>query len=151
MSPLLQHDVDRLVGRGIIEARGVRHVRDKDGNWRLDARYRLQPEFAEPIIECADALAGQAAQMAYVREVVYAASALGTEGLIHASTGDAAYADPAAGSMIDLAPWRPGALNASSQVALRVGELMEDKVTLSRAELLHLYVRALYERLSRAA
>jgi hypothetical protein len=151
MSPLVQHDVDRLVGCGVLEPQVVRHIRDADGNWRLDARYRLHREFADPIIKRALSLTGQAAQMKYVREVVYAASALGTKGITEAAAGDAAYADPTEGSVVDLAPWRPGAVNASSQVALHLGELMRGQVSLGRAELIHLYVRALYERLPRAA
>lgn len=151
MSPLLQRDVDRLVGIGVIEARKVRHVRDQDGNWRLDAHYRLRGEVAETIIERALSLDGQAAQMEYVREVVYAASALGSRGIARATTTDAAYTDPVDGSMVELAPWRQGEQNATAQVALRLGELVHDQVTLEPAELLHLYVRALYERLPRAA
>jgi hypothetical protein len=151
MSPLLQHDVDGLVGSGVIEARDVRHVRDEDGNWRLDARYRLHHEFADRIIEHAQLLEGQAAQMSYVREIVYAASALGGERLTEAPSGDAAYSDLADGSVVDLAPWRPGMLNASTRVAFRLGDLVGEELKLGRAELIHLYVRALYERLPRAA
>jgi hypothetical protein len=151
LSPTLQYDVDRLVGRGLLEAQQVRHARDEDGNWRLEARYSLNHALCEPILALARKLPMHAAQLTYVREVVYAASAFGARDVAEAALGDAAYSDLADGSVVDLAPWRPGAMNASTEVALRFGELMSGELTLGQAEMIHLYVRAVYKRLPHAA
>ena len=152
MSPLLQHDVDLLVGHGIVEAQSVRHHRDEDGNWRLDANYQLHHAFADQILERAELLEREGGQLRFVREVVYAAAGLSGPGIAAAPTEDAAYANPLIddGSMVDIAPTgRP--TNASASVALRFGALLVSDVALAPAEMIHLYVRELYNRLQRAA
>jgi hypothetical protein len=152
LSPSFQHDIDRLVGRGVIIPYDVKHILDRDKNWRLEASYSLNHDFAEQIIEVASSFERYAEELAFVREVVYAMSALGEPALREATISDAAYGDEliAFGNLLDLAA-RGRRPNATARVALRFGELLEPQLQLASAEMIHLYVRELYRRLQHAA
>lgn len=148
-SPLIQSDVDRLVGLGILIPSDVRHAEDEDGLWRLDAKYAIDLSRAQPIVDAAKPFARFAREIDYLREIVIAASSLGGHGIANASVGDATYSDKMVdvGSLINVA--RPGTtINLSAQVALRIGELAPVDVALSDSEMVHLYVRALHDRLA---
>lgn len=149
-SPILQRDVDLLVGRGILVAASVRHVEDADGNWRLDAHYTLNDKFVNPILDAANKL--ELTELPYVREVVFAMSGLGLLGIARASALDASYGSELVdiGGMVDIGS-DPSSLNDTARVAMRFGVLMESQVKLSAAEEVHLYVLELYKRISYAA
>jgi hypothetical protein len=76
----------------------------------------------------------------------------GLLGILSASASDASYGDDviAFGEVVNLES-RRDYVNPSARVARRFGELMADDAALMPAELVHLYVRELYNRLSRAA
>ena len=152
MSPALQHDVDLLVARGVLLADRVRHVPDEGTSWRLDARYSVNPPYADPILIVAASFDEQAAQLAFVDEVVNAVAGLGLDGISRASSTDAAYSDVVVdfGGLLDLGG-RLDQANLSAQVALRFGRLSAPRTMLTSAEMVHLYVRELYSRLSSAA
>lgn len=152
MSPRLQAEIDHLVGRGLVVPSDVAYVATRDGGRRLEARYALNHELAARVLETAAMHEGTARQLHFAKEVVFALSALGGMSPSDASSHDAAYGDPVVdtGDLLDLA--RDGSTeNRTARVALRFGELMRDQVRLSESELIHLYVRALYERLPNAA
>lgn len=152
MSPLLQQDLDRLVGRGVVLASSVRHLVDRDGDWRLDANYDLSTVFADGIIATARQFETQAAHFDFVREVVYAMSGLGLLGISAASASDASYSDDLVdfGGLVDIASV-PGDSNPTVRVARRFSELLDPDINLTSAEMVHLYVRELHTRMNRAA
>jgi hypothetical protein len=151
MSPEFQADVDRLVGKGVVQPCSVRHVLDEDGRWRLDAHYQLNYGFGLAILETASAFENQARQLRFVHEVVHAVSALGEDAIDLATTSDAAYGSDFVdvGGIVDIAS--NGKTNESARTASRIGDLMMPEVALSSAEMVHLYVRELHKRMGLVA
>lgn len=152
LSPPLQEDLDSLVGRGVVEPRNVRHVRDADHVWRLEASYLLNWTMAGPILEKASTYESEADQVRLTEEVVLAVSALSSDTIAEATAADAAYGDLLVdnGEVLDIET-RTGETNLTARVALRFGQLMEPEVNLSPAEMVHLYVRQLDKRIRRVA
>lgn len=152
LSPTLQQDVDLLVGCRVVLASGLRHVQDADRGWRLDARYALNEATIGPILRRARDFPEQDDHLRFVREVVFAMSALGVRGIPAASREDAAYGDDviADGDMVDIGG-SAGRLNPTARVALRFAELLGPETAFAPAEMIHLYVRELYGRLKHAA
>jgi hypothetical protein len=150
-SPALQEDVDALVGRAVVEPFDVKHLRDADGAWRLDANYALTP-LAEPVLERGMLLPHLAAEISFAEEVVLAVSNLTPTAIDQVADTDATYGDieVAFGEIVDMQQddHEP---NLSAQVALRFGELLSAEVRLSPAEMVHLYVHELDKRLRRVA
>jgi len=143
----LQHDVDRLVGRGVVAVSDVSHSVDSDGLWRLDANYALNSAFGAPILDQARLFNEFADEIAYTREVVYALSGLGQAGLAHAPSFDASYGDELvdSGDMVNLEAGDRGD-NLTAQVADRFEEVVPPGITITDAEKVHLYIRELYSR-----
>ncbi|MEX2291791.1 MAG: hypothetical protein WD794_15880 [Mycobacteriales bacterium] len=142
--PALQRDVDALVGAGLVEVVRFAHLPDEGGRgWRLDADLRLVGPAAAPVLAAVDGLPEQASRAAFVREVVYAASGLGLNGVDRIGLLDATYVDPRVdvGGVIDFAP--EARMNPTAQAALGFAALASG-VRLSEPELIHLYVRHLY-------
>lgn len=144
-SPVIQADVDRLVGVGVLVATNVRHREDADGLWRLDSDYTLNPGFAEPILEAARGLEKYEHEINFLGEVVLALSGFGALNIDRASASDASYGnemiDP--GGMVDLDAVDG---NQTARVAMRFGELAPPDFSLSDSEKVHLYLRELYAR-----
>jgi hypothetical protein len=150
MSPDLQVDIDRLVGVGVVDVFSVRHRQDTDGKWQLDASYGLNRKFAAPILDAVSEQDLQDAELRFVREVVYAMA--GLPSMADAVTRDASYGDALIddGGLVDIAS-HGDQVNITAQVALRFGELMRERdVTLTPAEMVHLYGRELDRRASSA-
>jgi hypothetical protein len=145
--PSLQADLDRLVGRGVVAASEVHYVREEP-HWRLDANYALNRQFADRILAVVESFPMRAGELGFVREVVYAASGLGVEGLQTVTELDATYSDPLVdvGGMIEVERDPGEANNLTAQVALRFGELLDGESTVSTAEMVNLYMRRLYAR-----
>lgn len=147
--PSLQRDLDLLVGQGVVQAARVRYLQNEKGHgWRLDAHYTLETEFSERILSATRRYEFQTKKLKFIREVVYAASGLGPDGIDNLGEIDAAYSDPLVdvGGVVDI-DTESGRANASAQVALRFGELTPDSRVLTDSELVHLYVRHLYARM----
>lgn len=151
MSPELQHDVDRLVGMGLLVPSAVQHRMDQDGLWRLDAEYVLNEAFSDRVLDVASTLPALMEQIEFVREVVYAVSGLGDTGIPAATSKDASYGDELVdfGDVVDIATVGASE-NATAQVARRFGVLMREE-GFSSAEMIHFYVRELYKRVANAA
>lgn len=148
MSPLLQADVDHLVGRGIVEASEVHHEKDEDGDWRLSANYALNRVLAGPILEEIQRHPETDSELRFVRELVLAFSAIGPSGLGSVAKSDASYGDIMVdvGGMVDIAT-DSSERNLSARVAFRFKDLMDREVALSPAEMTHYYVRELQKRI----
>jgi len=148
LSPILQHDLDLLVGQGVVQPFHVSHRLDADNSWRLDASYSLVETPARRILAAAQSFEQSLSHIEFIVELVQAMSALGMKGIAQSSGQDATYASSSIdyGSVVDLSGH-----NASTQVALRFGTLLEEDARLTRAEMIHLYVRELYKRLGHVA
>jgi len=152
LSPGLQRDLDLLVGRRVVRASALRHVRDRDKAWRLDARYALNQDTAQAILRRARAFPEQGDHLRFVQEVVLAVSALGVRGIPAVGREDATYGDDVIsdGDMVDISA-RQGRLNPTARVALRFADLLGPDTIFAPAEMIHLYVRELYGRLKNVA
>lgn len=146
--PALQHDLDLLVGLGVVQVESFGYEEDDGHGWRLSATYTLNRAFADRIIR--EVLTHDLAERShsFVREVVYAASGLGIEGIEQVGLADAAYSNPVVdvGDVVEIESER--GVNASARTALRFKALTRERTSLSDAETVHLYVRHLYSRMN---
>lgn len=146
--PSLQHDLDELVGVGLVDVVNFDYVLTPANQWRISATYALCRDRIEPITTAVRGFAEQTRKLDFVREVVYAASALGPEGIADIGVLDATYSDPliGTGGLLDVDASR-GGRNPTADVAARFATLSEDPTTYGDAELVHLYVRHLFRRM----
>lgn len=146
--PVLQRDLDRLVGQGLVLVQRLAYTPSDDGDgWRLDADYILS-DLAQPVFELMKSFDLQRDKLGFVQEVVYAASGLGQLGIDRLGLIDATYSDPVVdvGGVIDMEVDEGGS-NATADVARRFAEITRTSHDLSQAESVHLYVRHLYKRM----
>jgi len=145
--PALQHDLDRLVGMGLVTIRGLDHVRDQENRWRLEGWYGLNHAFSNPIISHLATYADERKLVSFVLELAYAISALSDEDLDNAVGEDATYSDPMVsfGNIVDFDEWRR--TNYSANVARKFENLIPNGAHATPGEMLHLYVRHLHRRL----
>jgi hypothetical protein len=146
--PVLQHDLDRLVGLGVVVITGLGHEVDDDGRWRLRGSFGLNPELAGGALHAIDSFADEQAVSAFLSELGLALSSLPEDSFSRAPMEDATYADTlvTAGNVVDFAEWQRR--NFSANAARRFLELMPEGVQATQSELLHLYVRHLRSRLT---
>jgi hypothetical protein len=150
-SPALQADVEDLVGQGVVIPSDVQYVQDPDSGWRLQAAYRLHWSFGARILDEARSFKRWEREVRFVEEVVLAFSTIDQNRLLAAVATDASYGDfeVSAGRLLDIARDEEHP-NLTARVALRFRHLLEPKVHLRAPELVHLYVRELDRRMSRA-
>lgn len=144
--PSLQRDLDVLVGRGVVEVCDLSVSPEASAESPITASFSLTP-LAGPPLNLILASEYFLRQYEFVREVTYAAAALGPEGLAGIGTVDASYADPFAdvGSVIEL-----GQPSSSGRTTAEVAEKFRDlapDADLTDSQLVHLYLRHLYSRL----
>jgi hypothetical protein len=147
--PVLQEDVDDLVGAGVLDVVRMEYLQIDGGKgWRMDADYKLAPQFAGRVMKVALSSSELVRRIEMTREVVYAASGLGEESIEDIGAIDAAYSDPVLsfGNVLDVTT-QDGEVNASARAAIEFSRLSEGPGDLSSAELVHLYVRHLYSRI----
>ena len=115
--PSLQHDLDRLVGKGVVFISGISHVLDEEQQWRLEGSYNLNRSFADRILAVTKKFDNENRLLTFLQELAYAISALSGHDLERATTQDATYSDPIidAGNVIDFAEWRK--INYSANAA----------------------------------
>lgn len=145
--PDLQHDLDRLVGRGVVTISDVGHVQDEEKRWRLEGAYRLHGAFAQPILAALDDFPDESRLGAFIVELGYALSALSDEEFDRAVSEDATYSDPTVlpNNVIDFAEWRER--NYSANAAERFDHFIPGG-NATPGEKLHLYVRHLHRRIN---
>ena len=144
--PVLQADLDRLVGIGMVRISDVAHVRDVEGKWRLEGRYTLNLPMAKPALRF---LLGQPDEIrvaSFLRELGFALSALSEEELTGALTEDATYGDPDVGTnnVLDFGEW--ATRNPSWEAARFFDEFMTGGMRTTPGEKLHLYVSHVHRR-----
>lgn len=145
--PVLQHDLDRLVGRGMVLISGLNHVRDEDKRWRLEGSYCLNRNFAGDALQVLRGYEEDAVFTSFVKELAYALSALSDEDLDRAVSEDATYSDPLVsfGNIVDFDEWRK--TNYSANAARQFEHLIPLGSEATPGEMLHLYVRHLHRRI----
>lgn len=138
--PELQQAIDRLVGRGLIEAVGLRAALDtEDARYRVIARYRLRREPVQGALDRHEQLYAPEAQ--FLRELAAAYSALTDAQIGVASRFDARFADASVdfNDVIDFGEWKSPALNFSRNAAMAFAP----ERGLEPAERLYLYLEHL--------
>lgn len=145
--PALQRDLDVLVGRGMVEVHDLSISARAGGPVPISASFSLTSLAAVPFAQISASQYFER-QLDFVREVTFAAAALGPRGLEGIGTVDASYADPFAdvGSVIELGESSTSG-RTTAAVAQRFRALAPD-ADLTDAQLIHLYLRHLYSRMS---
>ena len=144
--PVLQRDLDRLVGMGMVLISEVAHVQDSEGKWRLEGRFRLNGRMAEPAVEYLRHLPDEQRFASFVGELAFALSALGETELEHALVEDATYSDPGVSNnnVLDFEEWTR--TNPSVNAANYFDRFMPSGTKATPGEKLHLYVRHIRRR-----
>lgn len=145
--PDLQHDVDLMVGHGMVLVTDVGHALDADGRWRLEGCYRLHRSLATPSLEFLAGFHDEQRVDTFVTELAYALSALGELEFENALAEDATYGDPMVSddNVLDFSEW--ALRNPSARAVSYFDRFMPAKVPTTKGEKLHLYVRHLRKRL----
>ena len=145
--PSLQRDLDRLVGMGVVTISGLAYVLDEEERWRLEGSYRLNRDFANPLLKYLARFDQERLLLSFLQELAIALSALSDEEMEAAVVGDANYSDPRLdfGDVVDFAEWQQR--NYSAVAATEFESLLPAGDRATRGEELHLYVRHLQTRL----
>jgi hypothetical protein len=149
--PDLQHNIDLLVGRGMVLAREVHYEEhDRDG-WRVEASYSLNENLARKVLSAAAHFPDETYAAQFVLELCLALSALPEEILDRAFTLDATYSSLASSpnSIVSLAGSDQS--NRSARAARSIGEAVTPTAPMNPAEEVHLYLRHLYRIAGRSA
>lgn len=146
--PELQHDLDGLVGLGLVIISDLGHVQDEDGHWRLQGAYRLHHLLADPCLSAIRRFDNERLVHSFLIELGLALSSVPRDRLWAAAQEDATYADPltSVGNVIDFAEWQRQ--NWSTNAARRFAALLPEGIQATRGEQLHLYFRHLRSRLT---
>jgi hypothetical protein len=145
--PVLQGDLDRLVGMGVVFISKLSHERDLDGRWRLEGSYQLNRRFADRILDGLASFQSEQRVRGFIDELAFAMSALSFEEIDASASEDATYSDPVIdiGNVVDFAEWRH--TNYSAAAARQFRFLLPGGAQATPGELLHLYVHHLQARL----
>jgi hypothetical protein len=141
--PILQRDLDGLVGSGVVLISGLGHVLNEDKQWRLEGSYRLNRSFGARIVDRIRSLDVERRLLGFQQELAYAFSALSDAEMDNAIGEDATYSSPLVdfGNVIDFSEWQRR--NYSANAAERFESLLPDEGRATSAEKLHLYLRHL--------
>ncbi len=145
--PDLQHDLDRMVGTGMVIVRGVHHVHDSVGKWRVEGMYGLNRQLTRTALEYLLGLYDEGRVAAFARELAFALSALDDSDLERALIEDATYSDPTFSddNVLDFEEWSQR--NPSVNAAAYFDHFMPAGTRATAGERLHLYVRHLHRRI----
>jgi len=145
--PTLQHDLDRLVARGMVLVSHLGYTRDEQGHWRLEGAFRLNRLFAEGPIRQYEQYEQERRLSMFIDELAYALAALSDKDLATAAPEDATYGDEVTsyGNVIDFGEWQ--SVNYSARAADYFQCLLPGGASPTRGERLHLYARHLRRRL----
>ena len=142
--PALQHELDRLVGLGLVIISGVNHFQDADGQWRLDGYFSINHQLGDDPLGAIRSFPQEFTARSFLLEVAYALSALTDEEIGGLASEDPTYSDISVGyeNVLDFAEWRK--LNYSANAANHFSSVLERATP---GELLHLFVRHLHRRM----
>ena len=144
--PVLQRDLDRLVGMGTVEITRLGHAQDDDGRWWLEGSYRLNYELAVPVLRQLNTYENEVRLVSFVQELAYALSALSDDDHDLVFREDATYSNPLVsfGNVVDFDERRS---NYSANAAQYFDRLIPGGGRATPGEKLHLYVRHLHRRI----
>lgn len=145
--PVLQADLDSLVGTGVAVISNLSHVLDEQGRWRLEGSYLLNQEFADRILRQMAEFEEERRLFRFLQELAFALSSLSDEDLGKATTEDATYSDPIIdfGNVVDFAEWQ--VKNFTANAADQFERLLPGGVRANSGEKTHLYLRHLQARI----
>ena len=143
--PALQHDLDHLVGLGLVLISDLGHVIDEDNQYRLDGAFSLNRDLAGEALKIIGGVPQFVEIQTFFLEIAYAVSALSDSQFDSVPSEDPTYSDSSVAfeNVVDFAEWRK--LNYSANATRHFASWSEQA---TRAELLHLYVRHLRRRIS---
>ena len=143
--PSLQHDLDRLVGIGLVLITNASHIKDEDGQWRLDGAFSLNYHLAADVLTAINTFPHLREIGIFLQEVAYAVSALSDSEFKSVPREDPTYSDSevAYENVVDFAEWRK--LNYSANAARHFSSVSKQATP---GELLHMYVRHLRRRIN---
>jgi hypothetical protein len=147
--PLLQRDLDDLVGTGVVSVHHVAHTRGTDGRWRLEGEYSLNPQAAFPILSVLRTFDDERVVLDFARELALAVSSFPGEVFDAAADDDASYADPVVGfgNVLDFGEWKDE--NYSAAAARLFDQYLPAGSPASPGERLHFYAHHLQTRVQR--
>lgn len=145
--PDLQHDLDRLVGRGLVGVVHVGHVRLGADRARIDGHYALNHVLAKAVLDLLHGWPEEARLGSFIKELMLSVSSMKDEDIERAFQQDATYSSARTGrdNVIEFTDWDN--YNHSAAAAEKMGELVPTRAEVGPSEKLHLYVRHLRRRL----
>jgi hypothetical protein len=145
--PALQRDLDHLVGSGVVSISKLGYLLSEGNRWRLEGSYHLNKTLAAPILVALEQFESEQLLMSFIREMVYAISALSENDFDNAISADATFTDPviAFGNVLDFGEWRK--VNYTANAARQFGHLLPEGTNATLGEELHFYVRHLHRRM----
>ena len=148
--PALQHDLDRLVGMGVVVISELGHKLDEDQRWGLEGSYILNPNLADRVQRRIHEFESEKRLATFFQELAFALSSLSDEELDRAMTEDATYSDLmiGVGNVVDFAEWQQK--NYSANAARYFQNILPAGTRATPGEKLHFYVRHIHARISGA-
>lgn len=146
--PKLQHDLDRLVGRGMVSVERITHVPVGNDRARIDAHYSINRELAGDVLELLPTLPEEKEPTIFMRELALAIASMSDEDIDRAFEQDATYSNRKIGNKNVIEFKEMEYLNYSANAATAIANLVPTKAEVGSGEKVHLYVRHLRARLN---
>jgi len=145
--PMLQGDLDSLVGIGVAIISNLSHVLDEQNRWRLEGSYVLNRDFSDRILQQMATFDEERRLFGFLQELAFAISSLSNEDLASTTTQDATYSDPIVDfdNVLDFAEWQ--SKNYTANAANYFERLLPGGVRANSSEKIHLYLRHLRVRI----
>ena len=147
--PSLEAELDMLVGEGLVKVVSLTMENRPEAGPRLTALFRIDHARATPALQAIQALPDERSSEGFLLELASAFLDIHADRQDDAAAQDAAYSNPkvSTGRVVDFAEWvSPTRDNASWNVAQSFQRYVSDKVTLSRAEKLVMYMNLMKRR-----
>ncbi len=146
--PELQHDLDRLVGRGMVNVERITHVSVGNDRARIDAHYSINRDLAGEVLDHLPLLPQEEEPTVFMRELTLALSSMSDDDIDRAFEQDATYSNRKIGNKNVIEFQEARELNYSANAAAAMGNLVPTKAVVGAGEKVHLYVRHLRARLN---
>lgn len=142
--PLLQRELDVLVGLCLATVYDIRHTED-NGQWRLEGSFALVSKNATPILERAQLFAAEKDAISFLRRLAITVARLDRP-LEDVVSFDATWSDKRTGTgdVIDFSEWRTA--NYSANAAAFFETVAPSGLKYNRSDKLQLYMRLLQRR-----
>ena len=147
--PSLEAELDMLVGEGLVKVASLTMENQPEEGPSLTALFRIDHARAAPVLQAIQVLPDEQSSDGFLLELASAFFDIRPDRQDDAAAQDAAYSNPkvSPGRVVDFAEWvSPTRDNASWNVAQSFQRYVPDKVTLSRAEKLVMYMNLMKRR-----